>query len=247
MNLDNLHVAFWLLVFLLPGYVYTGLKSKFQPGSEETRNFIIVIGLLFNSVILHLIAWKILKSLFDKDILVIFNTGFHYSHLTDYFDLILNQLGLAILIGVILATIYSANQFKRLITLAKEKTFLSKVLNFGLQDLPHLFGIFYFETDFRRKFIGCVIELKDGSYYEGNVRHVSYGEEGKDPIIVLTKVVKLTKTGLKKKLPEDISVLIPYGNINTISYKTYLIDKEVKTPKKKFSFFTPLILSKERS
>lgn len=222
MTPSNLETIIVLLLFFLPGYLYTLVNSWFEFQTWEHKE-ILFLGFLFNSLIFQFISWKIL-CIFGIDIVKSVSTnqtlnGFLISN----FWLIAEQLTMAVAISLITALLFSLKQTKRFIL--KIRLLLKNFLNSGLDYTPGLPGIFDHDTNLGQKFIGCVVELKDGTFYDGNILHIAFNTENKDYIIVLKRVTQW-KNKIKKQLPPELKILIPYENINMITYKEYPIKRE---------------------
>jgi hypothetical protein len=222
MTPNNIEVVILLLLFFLPGYIYSIINSWFKFQTWDNKE-ILFLGFLFNSLIFQFISWQILK-LFGVDIVKILSTnqtlnGFIVSN----FWIITKQLLTTIAVSSLIALIFSLKQTKRLVT--KIRFLLKNFLNPGLDYVPGLPGVFENDTNLGQKFIGCVIELKDGTMYDGNILHIGFDTENKDHIIVLNRVTRM-RGDKKKKLPDELKILVPYDNINTIAYKEYPITKK---------------------
>jgi len=153
------------------------------------------------------------------------------------FQLVATQFTTAIIVSLLVAIILSLKQTARII--ARIRFLLKDFLNPGLDYTPSLPGIFYHSANQGKEFVGCVIELKDGTLYNGNILHIGFNSEEKDFMIVLNKVSKM-KGDKRKDYPDDLKVLIPYENINTIVYKEFQATKGVQTG---FIGLNPLNLS----
>ncbi len=236
MTPNNIETVILLLLFFLPGYIYFLINSWFRFQAWDNKE-VLFLGFLFNSLIFQFISWQILK-LFGIDIVKILATnqtlnGFIISNIW----IITEQLLTTIAVSLFVAIIFSLKQTKRLVT--KIRLSLKNFLNPGLDYVPGLPGIFEHDTNLGQKFIGCVIELKDGTMYDGNILHIGFNTENKDHVIVLSKVIRM-RGDKKKKFPDELKILIPYENINTIAYKEYPITKQSKAS---FLGLNPLNLS----
>lgn len=221
MNPNNLETVILLLLFFLPGYLYSSLKAKFKYQSWDNKE-ILFLGFLFSSIIFQFFAWLTL-GVFGVNILK--NGDTFNNILTNNLGVIGLQVVVAMVLATILAVASSAKQFKRFTLWIQRKIKLNKFFDFGLEYTPTIPGALEHDTDFGRKTVGCVIQMKNGVFYDGTIRHIGHGKNVEDYIIVLSKVTKLSK-GVKTKLPEDMKVLIPYDNIESVAYKEYPIDKK---------------------
>jgi len=224
MTPNNIETLILVLLFFLPGYIYALVNSWFKFQAWNNKE-ILFLGFLFNSLIFQFLSWKIL-CLFGIDVVKTISAnqtlnGFIVSN----FWTITEQLTMAIAVSLFIALLFSLKQTKRLVI--KVRLLLKNFLNPGLDYIPGLPGIFEHDTNLGQKFIGCVIELKDGTLYDGNILHIGFNTENKDHVIVLKRVTQM-KGGKKKKFPEELKILIPYENINTITYKEYQIQKETE-------------------
>lgn len=239
MNPSNLETIILLLLFFLPGYLYFSLKAKFKYQSWDNRE-IIFLGFLFSSIIFQFLAWLIL-GVFKFNILSILKNGDSFNNLlTNNLGLIGLQVTTAMALAIIVAIVFSMNQFKRFALWIQRKTSLNKVLSFSLEYIPTIIGALNHDTDFGKRMVGCVVQLKNGVFYDGNIRHIGHGEHSEDYLIVLSKVTKLSK-GIKTKLPDDIKILIPYNNIEFIAYKEYPLTENANS--KGFVILSPLNIS----
>lgn len=239
MNPSNIETLILLLLFFLPGYLYFSLKAKFKYQSWENKE-IIFLGFLFSSIIFQFFAWLIL-GIFKVNILSIIRNGNSLnSLLTDNLGLVGLQVAIAMLWAVITAIISSTKQLKRFMLWIQNKTLLNRILELGLEYTPPISGVLGHDTDFGKRFIGCVIQMKNGVFYDGDIKHIAHGENDQDYLIVLRRVTKLSR-GIKTKLPDDMKVLIPYDNIESITYKEYPPSK--KKNNKGFIVWYPLNMS----
>lgn len=221
MTPNNVETVILLLLFFLPGYIYFLINSWFKFQAWDKKE-ILFLSFLFNSLIFQFISWQILK-LFDVDIIkVLFTNQILNGFIVSNFWLIAKHLLTTIIISSFVALVISLKQTKRLVI--KIRLLLKNFLNPGLDYVPGLPGIFEHDTNLGQKYIGCVIELKDGTMYDGNVVHIGFNTENKDHIIVLSRVTRM-RGNTKYKLPNKLKILIPYENINTIAYKEYPITK----------------------
>ena len=225
MNPSNLETIILLLLFFLPGYLYFSLKAKFKYQSWTNKE-IIFLSFLFCSIIFQFLAWLIL-GVFKRDVLVILKNGDSLNNLlTNNLSLIGLQVTTAMALAFATAIVSSTKQLKRFTLWIQRKTSLNKFLELGLEYTPTIPGALEHETDFGKKAVGCVIQMKNGVFYDGNIRHIGHGKNGEDYIIVLSRVTKLSK-GVKTKLPDEMKVLIPYDNIESIAYKEYPLTENI--------------------
>ena len=215
-----------VLLFFLPGYVYFVVKSWFKFQSWNNKE-ILFLGFIFNSLIFQFLSFVFLKY---RGINVVIPANIEFnSFLFSNLSWIGNQLFFSVIFALVVSLFFSLKQTRRL--MSKISFLLRKFLNFGLDYTPAILSVFENSNNFGEKFTGCVIELKDGTLYDGNIFHIGFNTENKDHLIVLAKVTSL-KNGIKKKYPDELKVLVPYENINTISYKEY----EFEGKKKKNGF-----------
>ncbi len=226
MNPNNLETVILLLLFFLPGYLYFSLKAKFKYQGWDNKE-IVFLGFLFSSIIFQFLAWLILR-IIKQDILAILkNKDTLNNLLINNLGLIGLQVATALALVTVTAVLTSTKQLKRFALWIQRKTALNKFLELSLEYTPTIAGALEHETDFGRKMVGCVIQMKNGVFYDGNIRHIGHGKNAGDYIIVLSRVTKLSK-GVKTKLPDDIKVLVPYDNIESITYKEYPLPENNK-------------------
>ncbi len=226
MNLNSLETLFLLLLFFLPGYVYSSLKAKFKHHVWENKDFIIAISFLFTSIIFQIIAWLIVIQWFHQNLIEILKStenfnGFLFKNL----DVISKQIGVSVVIAVLWAILTSMKQLRRAVFNFTEKFRINKFLNLGVEYVPPLQGSIEHYLDFDRNYIVAIIELHDGTIFEGNVKHIGYGSNKNDYLIVLRQVNEIKK-GAKKALPAELKVLIPYANIKSIYFKEFPVDSK---------------------
>ncbi len=239
MNPNNLETVILLLLFFLPGYLYFSLKAKFKYQGWDNKE-IIFLGFLFSSIIFQILAWLIL-GIFKINILSILKNGSSLNNLlTNNLGLVGLQVAMAMLLATIAAIVSSTKQLKRFALWIQNKFSLNRILELGLEYTPTIPGVLGHETDFGKRFIGCVIQMKSGVFYDGDIKHIGHGKNDQDYVIVLRRVTKLSK-GVKTKLPDDMKVLIPYDNVESIAYKEY--PPSVKENNKGFVVWSPLNIS----
>lgn len=222
MNPSSFDTVFLLLLFFLPGYVYSTVKGNFKYLPDDKVE-IRLLSFLFSSLICQVaaniaLAWFF--GLHTTSLITDTNTTLR-TLVANNLSLIFIQVITAIAFAVVTAILLSLKQLDRTILWVLNKTRMSRFLELGFRKAPPIIGAIEANTNFGQFAIGCVIELDDGRHFEGDIRHVGYGENTTDYVVVLSRVITLTNDGHKKVYPPELKLLIPYKNIKTIFYKEY--------------------------
>jgi hypothetical protein len=223
MTPDTIESLLLILFFFLPGYVYKVIRSQFKFQSWDNIE-IQLISFIFNSLLFQIIAVLILGLIFKQNVIVhILSTNATFTNfLSKNFNILVWQIFSAVSLAIIFGIATSSKQYKGLVVTLTTWLNISRFFELGIEYVPPISGIMDKKAELGKKMISCVVELISGEYYEGNIKHIGFGNNSEDYIIVLSKVVSLIHNN-KKSLPEDMEILIPYSNIKSIIYKTYPI------------------------
>lgn len=240
---NSFEAVFLILIFLLPGYTYKTVKSRFKYTGWEKPE-IEFLGFIFNSFLFQILTWFILTKIFNIEVIgseVLDESSLSHYYATNSVELTYQIVG-SVGISVLAAITTSLKPFQKLILRLQAAFGIKKYLDFGLSYGPPINATFDGKTDFGNRFVGAVVELESEELYDGNIKHIAWGKNPEDYFIVLSQV-KVLKKGRKQIYPEEIEVLLPYSKIKTITYKTYPTQHKEQSNQSGFSEVTLFLLA----
>lgn len=244
MNLSSLEAVVLLLLFFLPGYVYELVWSKFEFNNKDNNEIETILDYLFISTICQTIALFLVLWTSHFNGLEIFRDINSLSNvLVNNSSKIGVQVFTAVMIAMLLALVSSFKPLKKKIASFIDQLGLSKYFNLGFHKVPPLTGAFDAYTNLGEYPLRAAIETRDGIIYEGNIKHIGYGNNDSDYLVVIERVRRKTNAlSPVKSYPPDFKVLIPYPEIKYITFKEDLAEGQVlpidTTEQKRTSAFT---------